>query len=228
MRYTTIIFDLYGTLVDFENQDYIEQLNEMSYELGVDKKLFTHNWSNETHNQRILGVYATIADNLMDICGKLNVEPKYNSILKAAKISLKYSKKSLNNLKANVEGTLKELKNKNFKIGLVSDCSPNVPQLWSSSILARYFDKAIFSCSVNMKKPDKNIYHLLCEELNVKPEECYYVGDWDQELIGAHNVGMTPILICSKDDGVGTFEQKIFSWSCKRVYDVKEILKIVV
>lgn len=227
MSYTTIIFDLYGTLVEFTNKDYKEQLKEMSYELGVDEELFTHNWNNETHNKRLLGGYTTIADNLMDVCARMNVEPNYNSVLEAANISLNYSEKSLNNLKDGVEETLKELKKRNYKIGLVSDCSTNIAQLWNSSILAKYFDKAIFSCSVNMKKPNRKIYQLICEELNVTSEECYYVGDWDQEIIGAYNIGMTPILICSKDEGIKKFEENIFNWKCERIYDVKEILKIV-
>jgi|LGVF01.2.fsa_nt_gb putative hydrolase of the HAD superfamily len=228
MSYTTIIFDLYGTLVDFTDEDYINQINEMSFELGIDKELFTHNWNNETHNQRLLGDYATIADNLTDICLKLNVEPNDTNIIKAANISLKYTMKSLNNLKPNVVETLEELRNKNFKIGLLSDCSTNVAQLWSSSTLAKYFDHVIFSCDVNMRKPNRKIYHLICNELNVKPDTCYYMGDWDQELIGAHNLGMIPILFCSNHEEVESLDQNNLIRNIKRVYDVKELLKIVV
>ncbi len=47
-----------------------------------------------------------------------------------------------------------------------------------------------------MKKPDPRIYRLATEQLRVQPEDCLYVGDGaSQELAGAAQVGMSPVLI---------------------------------
>jgi len=45
-------------------------------------------------------------------------------------------------------------------------------------------------------KPDARIYRLACEQLEVKPQECLYVGDGSShELTGASRVGMHAVLI---------------------------------
>ena len=45
-------------------------------------------------------------------------------------------------------------------------------------------------------KPDPRIYQLTAERLEVRPEECLFVGDGgSQELSGALSVGMHPVLI---------------------------------
>jgi putative hydrolase of the HAD superfamily len=62
--------------------------------------------------------------------------------------------------------------------------------------LAALIDVAAFSCSVGMAKPDQRIYLSACEALSVAPAECVYVGDGgDDELQGALEVGMTPVLL---------------------------------
>lgn len=110
MKYKAIIFDLYGTLVDFTNEDYVEQLCKMSCVLGIDKDVFTHYWNIDTYEQRMLGGYPTAADNLKEICSRVNIDTDCSSIMKAANISLEYTSKSLSQLRNNVENTLNELK----------------------------------------------------------------------------------------------------------------------
>lgn len=223
-----IVFDLYQTLVDFTSEDYLEQLYKMACELDVDEEKFKYYWNNETYLKRMLGTYPTVADNLIDICNKININTDYSKILRASDISLKYTKKSLNQLKENVEYTLSELKDKNYKIGLISDCTSNVPKLWNETILAKYFDTTIFSCNAGLKKPDSRIYHLLCKELNIQPSECYYVGDGWDEIIGAYNVGMTPVLICSKENEEKNFsKQSEESLDITKIFDMKDLLSII-
>ena len=50
------------------------------------------------------------------------------------------------------------------------------------------------SCDVKLKKPDIRIYELCAGKLNVKPEECLYVGDGgSNELSAAITAGMKPL-----------------------------------
>lgn len=88
--------------------------------------------------------------------------------------------------------------------------------------MSNYFDKAIFSCSANLRKPDSEIYRLICRELNVQPTECYYVGDWSEELIGANMLEMTAIQICSKED-----KERDASWDGRKIFDIEELLDII-
>lgn len=227
--YKAIIFDLFGTLVEtFSKNDYVEQLTLMSNELKVDKHLFSHYWNKETYEQRMTGVYRTIEENIEDICSRLNINLDYTNIKKAVNIRFEFAKKSLSKIRNGAEYTLSQLKNNNYKIGLISDCSPDVPTLWNDFILAKYFDTVIFSCDVKIKKPNGQIYHIACNELNINPRECFYVGDGgSQELTGAKNVGMYPILIRSKDDeNKITFKQDGEEWEGHKIYELEELLSI--
>ena len=57
-----------------------------------------------------------------------------------------------------------------------------------------FFETAIFSCAVGLKKPDPRIYQMATEQLKVKPEDCLYIGDGSsQELTGALKIGMHPV-----------------------------------
>jgi len=55
---------------------------------------------------------------------------------------------------------LLQLKTAGLKTGLISDCSGEGPELWKRTALAPLFDATIFSCQVNMHKPDPRIYQL--------------------------------------------------------------------
>jgi putative hydrolase of the HAD superfamily len=97
--------------------------------------------------------------------------------------------------------TLSHLKFEGCKTGLISDCSAEVPAMWKDSPFVKLIDVAIFSCSVGVKKPDPRIYNLAMEKMVVEPEKCLYIGDGSsQELTGAAQVGMYPVLLCSPDE----------------------------
>lgn len=83
-----------------------------------------------------------------------------------------------------------------MKIGLISDCSCEIPLHWGSTPFAPLIDCPIFSCSVGLKKPDPQIYSLACEHLAIQPHECLYVGDGSsREFTGAAQSGMYPVCV---------------------------------
>ena len=63
-----------------------------------------------------------------------------------------------------------------------------------SCVPRRNFDEAIISYEQGIRKPDPEIYQCMIERLNLKPDECLYVGDGgSRELYGAKEVGMRPL-----------------------------------
>ena len=142
---------------------------------------------------------------------------------------LNFVKYSLEKLRKSAEETLERLRKRGYKIGLISDCSPDVPILWDEFILSKYFDDIAFSSNVKLRKPDKEIYKLLCLKLKVDPKECYYVGDGgSNELTGALGVGMTPILIRSKEEEAEkVFKQNGEAWAGERIFSLIELVNLV-
>ena len=80
-----------------------------------------------------------------------------------------------------------------------------------------YFDEIIVSGDYSFRKPDKDIYELVCKKLNVEPNECIFVGDiFKTDIIGAHRYGMHPIVICSDPN-------RVFSEEIDRIYCLNDL-----
>jgi putative hydrolase of the HAD superfamily len=196
MKYDAVIFDLFGTLVDnFSFQEHERVLSEMAATLSAPRHDFVRLWG-ATFNERATGIFATAAANIEHVCRVLQLPVAAEAIATAARIRLDYSQRALTPRPGSVE-TLARLKTAGYKTGLISDCSSEVPQLWSETSFAPLVDVPIFSCMVGLKKPDPRIYRLMCKQLAVKPQACLYVGDGSsRELTGASRVGMHGVLIC--------------------------------
>ncbi|MCF6137687.1 HAD family hydrolase [Pseudalkalibacillus berkeleyi] len=60
--------------------------------------------------------------------------------------------------------------------------------------LSRYFDQIIISEKVGYSKPDKRIFELALNKLNVQPEEALFVGDdLEKDIGGCQNVNIDGI-----------------------------------
>jgi putative hydrolase of the HAD superfamily len=126
---------------------------------------------------------------------------------------------------------LSSLKEQGMKIGLVSDCSSEVPRIWPDTPFDQLFDITVFSCTEGVKKPDSQIYKLAADKLGVDPEDCLYIGDGSSnELTGAAAVGMHPVLIIDpEEDRTGThrvdFEGE--EWDGPVISSFDKVLNIV-
>lgn len=94
-------------------------------------------------------------------------------------------------------------------------------------MFAPLFDAAVFSCRVGVKKPERRICEIACERLQVKPEECLYVGDGgSEELTGAAAMGMTSILIKAQDvEGALGHRSEAKIWKGPAITSLGEILE---
>ncbi|MCA8892199.1 MAG: HAD-IA family hydrolase [Hyphomonas sp.] len=61
------------------------------------------------------------------------------------------------------------------------------------------FDHLIESSKIGIRKPDPQIYRLMCEALEVAPEECVYLDDLGINLKPAREMGMTTIKVLGED-----------------------------
>lgn len=200
MKYSTVIFDLFGTLVkSLSSQEYEVVLQRMASALSVSHDKFTKLWFDTAH-ERNIGAIPSIEDNIKYICDRMRVQADDSAIRLAARIRVEFVVEIMQPRSDAIE-VLSQLKSQGFKIGLISNCSPDTPLIWRNTPFIPFFDVTIFSSSVGMKKPDPRIYRLATERLSVQPEDCLYVGDGaSQELTGAAQVGMSPALIRTSDE----------------------------
>jgi len=117
------------------------------------------------------------------------------------------------------------LKNKGYKLGLLSD-TDGLKKFKSKRIkalnLKKWF-KSIVVAGEDTKqiKPDKRPLSLITRKLNLRPEECVFIGnDPDVDIFGAKRLGMSAILIKRQNNKIKTRPDRII----KKLNEVKKIL----
>ena len=87
-------------------------------------------------------------------------------------------------------GYIKALKT-NYKIGLLSNAWTHARQnLTRLQPYLDLFDVSIFSCEVNLRKPDARIFDLILKRLDVKAGEAVFVDDFKCNIEGAKSAGL--------------------------------------
>lgn len=196
LPYDAIIFDLFGTLVDdILNEPFTQTVVEMASIIGAPQELFLQMWMHDTWPLRAAGHLPDAEANILYICTELGITPKPEQIQRAVHRRLELTRQSLKP-RHDALATLSALRAAGYKLGLISDCSSEVPLIWRTTPLATFIDVPIFSCSVKLKKPDPRIYHLACERLGIAPARSLFIANGESnELAGAQAVGMEAILI---------------------------------
>jgi putative hydrolase of the HAD superfamily len=227
-KYKAVIFDLFGTLIEnFRRSEYEKVLAEMAAILNTPFQDFQRVWL-ESFPQRVTGVHANQRASIEYICRKLNVRVTEAQVEHAFQVRLDYTKRSVVPRAGALE-TLKKLKETGYKIGLISDCSGEIPLIWDGTPLAPFFDVTVFSCVAGIKKPDPRIYRLATDPLQVKPQDCLYVGDGSsQELTGARKAGMHSVMINDPDESVDAhYIDRENDWAGPRIAALKEVLSLL-
>jgi len=227
--YEAVIFDLYGTLIDelmhpeANRMVYVRTRNEMADMLGVDREGFAARLGDSLFQLMVGSIPSTQAA-LSEICEKLGVKPEDERIEECVNHRLKYVRRSLSPRPGVVE-TISALRDRGYKVGLISNTLEEVPRLWESTPFACMFDAAILSFNVGMAKPDPRIYALASERLGVEAKDCLYVGDGsDGELSGAEQAGMTAVLMRAPYDEADGGRQ---GWEGRRISSIAEVLGLV-
>jgi putative hydrolase of the HAD superfamily len=95
------------------------------------------------------------------------------------------------------EEILAELKTR-YRLAVVSDAQSayGLPELQAVG-LADYFSPIIISGDYGYRKPDPRLFQAALAKLQVRPEEAIFVGnDRFRDVLGARQVGMKTILFC--------------------------------
>lgn len=95
---------------------------------------------------------------------------------------------------------LTRLREHGFRIGMLSDCTIELPEAWPRLAVAELVDVPVFSCLERTRKPDPRLFRKVAAGLRVPPGQCLYVGDGGgRELTGATEVGMRAVLLAGPD-----------------------------
>ena len=120
-----------------------------------------------------------------------------------------------------VVDTLRELKRQGFKLGVVSDGFRL--KAWmrlNEAGLDSFFDAVVTYDDTGKRKPAKEPFLLICDQLDVKPEECLMLGDWpERDVQGGKLAGMKTCL--------AKYGQAQPAKADYQINDFKELLDVV-
>lgn len=228
MSKRAVIFDLFGTLVDsFSAEAHTQLLHDMARVVGAPDEAFAKGW----HGTLILrgtGRMQSIAANVDYICQSIGFAPPREKLLEAERLRIEFTRDGLVP-RADAVETLGALGERGIQTGLISDYSGEIMDLWPDTPLAPLFEEAIFSAAVGCMKPAQEIYAMACERLDVKPEECLYVGDGgSHELTGATAAGMEAVQIwMPHEDEYSGHKIHFEDWRGPRITSLREVLEKV-
>ena len=194
IKLEAVIFDLFGTLVeDFMLSIGASNIN-LAEILGVPHEPFGQMWR-QTTDMRVSGTFQSVEAAIVHVCDAINAPAAPKQLERAVRSRLQQIKGGLKPKPDAIE-TLTRLKQSGCKLGLLSNCSIEIPTLWPETEFGNLFDSTVFSSRERLKKPDPSIFRLACERLGVAPEACLYVADGENyELAAAGQVGLQPLLI---------------------------------
>ncbi len=119
----------------------------------------------------------------------------------------------LHKFKKDLRETLVKLKDKGYKLGILSNAWTRLTFLHLDELGIRdLFDSIILSCDCGVRKPSKEIFDISIKQLKVNKEDCVFVGDdHEDDIFGAKNygipcaIGMKPIKIKPGIEHMPTF-----------------------
>ena len=216
-----IYFDLFFTLIV---PQYEKENNEFTI-LGITAEEWEHYAENDAlYQERALGLVKNEKEIIEKITSIMLFEISDMQKVRLLKARENRMKAALNNVSKDILEVLKELKAKDVKLGLISNADVIDCKYWHQSPLAHLFDDVIFSCDVGILKPDKEIYELAMAHLNVKANECMFVGDGgSNELKGAKAVGMKTVFTEALDVKYDKKRAQIMEYADYHIKEFKEI-----
>ena len=126
------------------------------------------------------------------------------------------------------EPTLRTLRERGLKLGLLSDCTHELPDVWPTLPIAPYVDVTVFSVQAGVRKPHPDLYATVVRSLEVSATECIYVGDGGSgELTGAAQAGMTAYHLVTDDAADAIIYDADAAWSGSTIHTLSEVLDLV-
>ena len=216
-----IYFDLFFTLIvptyEKTNNEYeILGLSVGEWEQYAENDILYH--------ERALGLVKTEKEIIDKI---VSLMPFEVSVIQKEQVLFARERRMKNALKMvskEILDTLEKLKLKDIKLGLISNADCIDCKYWNQSPLFRYFNDSIFSCNVGLLKPDRQIYNLAMQRLDVSPDQCLYVGDGgSNELYGAKSAGMGTVFSEMLETKNAAQRESIIKYSDYHIKHINEL-----
>ena len=220
MHPRAVIFDLWETLVDWPQAESRIVRRQWSELLGVTLERLDELWYDVAAYR--LRESGPLEPAVRQLCAALGSDVAVEALIRSRR---ELTRRALVPREGVVE-TLAELRRLGLRVGLITNCTEDVVDVWADGPLAHSFDACVFSCSAGCVKPEPEIYAVASDALGVAPSDCLFVGDGaNDELAGAARAGMTPILV--HRPGEAPRWEGLADWAGPRITSIPQVVALV-
>ena len=191
MNTKAVVFDAYGTLFDVNSA-----AKKCKNKIGDKWEAFANYWRTTQLQYTWLRNLMNRHKNFWQI-----TEDSLDKSMKAFKISSSMKNELLNLYKIlstfpEVNNVLKKLKQKNFKLVILSNGTPDLlNELVKSNNLEKIFDDIFSIETVGVYKPDSKVYDIPIKKYLIQKNEAAYLSANTWDVCGAGNYGFNSVWV---------------------------------
>lgn len=201
-----ILFDLYGTLIDIETDESMEEIYRGVAHFLTYQGIYMHRWEVRDLYYEIMKEQK---DQSREKYPEINVESIWEAFLDQQGVDASLACKTVPRMLAqlyrgisrkrlqlypSVKTVLDELKAR-YRLAIISDAQPcyALPEMRAMS-LGGYFDPVIISADYGYRKPDERLMQRALSIMSLTPSEVVFVGnDMYRDIYGASRLGIKTI-----------------------------------
>jgi putative hydrolase of the HAD superfamily len=221
---TAVVFDFFGTLTPVSpSVAWASNAARLAAVFGVAPADLVR-VLDDTFPQRISGAFGDVPETMRVLADRLGVQITNEQLGEASK-TRRGMQESMFALRPESLRVIRQLRDRGLRIGLVSDCTSELPDAWPRLPLAGLVDAPVFSCVERTRKPDPRLFHAVAERLQADPVACLYVGDGGgSELTGASGIGMRAVLLAGPDWQEHRDHRTEADWAGPRISSLLELV----
>ena len=202
-----VFFDLFETLITEKTRKDFQVRAPFHERLGTTEDKSSLWWA-ENDDAAMIGRFPDCLARFTHLCVAVGSPLTKNDLVMAAQEHEAWKSEVLSCVEPEIFEMLRAVRARGLKVGIISNALPEEVLAWQFCPLQDHVDAVVFSCSVGVMKPDREIFELACSRLCVQPSEAYFVGDGGyDELQGAASVNMRTIQ-------AAWYQDRDVKWSC--------------
>jgi putative hydrolase of the HAD superfamily len=221
-----VLFDLFNTLIPGGSRSERDDVSrEIATDLGVDPEAFAA-LIRATYDERMRGKLGGVRETLETLAQRLGAEPRPARLDHAVQRRLALTSRFHSQTWA--LPALSAIRAAGFRVGVVSDCSAETPEIWADSPIAPYAEATSFSCVTGVRKPAPEAYMGAVRALGAEPSQCVFIGDGgSDELNGAAALGMAVYRFVPPEQTNSDAVEPERDWDGPEIRDLNELVSIL-